>query len=106
MINTIDDTHFESFISANQLTIVDFWAEWCAPCKLIVPVLEELASLYKDSISIAKINVDHNNLTPVQYEVRSIPSLLFFKNVEFLGRTVGAVSKQLVIDKLEHFKVL
>ena len=106
MINTIDDAHFESFVSSNQITIVDFWAEWCAPCKLIAPVLEEVASLYKDSISIAKINVDHNNLTSVQYEVRSIPSLLFFKNGEFLGRTVGAVSKQLVIDKLEHFQVL
>jgi|TARA_R110000824_G_scaffold29832_1_gene98792 thioredoxin 1 len=106
MINTIDDAHFESFVSSNQITIVDFWAEWCAPCKLIAPVLDELDSLYKGSISIAKINIDHNNLTPVQYEVRSIPSLLFFKDGKLLGRTVGAVTKQLVIDKLEHFQVL
>ena len=106
MIKTIDDAHFESFISANQITIVDFWAEWCAPCKLIAPVLDELDTLYKDTISIVKINVDHNNLTPVQYEVRSIPTLLFFKDGKLLGRTVGAVTKQLVIDKLEHFQVL
>jgi len=106
MIQTIDDAHFESFIKANRITIVDFWAEWCAPCKLIAPVLEELDTLYKDTISIAKINTDHNNLSPVQYEVRSIPSLLFFSDGKLLGRTVGAVNKQLIIDKLEHLHLL
>ena len=63
-------------------------------------------SEYKESILITKLNVDHNNLTPVQYEVRSIPTLLFFKDGELLGRTVGAVSKQLIIDKLEQLQLL
>ena len=107
MIQTIDDAHFGAFIKSNsQLIIVDFWAEWCGPCKQIAPILEEMDSEYKESILIAKLNVDHNNLTPVQYEVRSIPTLLFFRDGELLGRTVGAVSKQLIIDKLEHFQVL
>tara|TARA_R110000787_G_scaffold86868_1_gene185108 strand:+ start:227 stop:550 length:324 start_codon:yes stop_codon:yes gene_type:complete len=107
MIQTIDDANFGAFIKSNsQLIIVDFWAEWCGPCKQIAPILEEMDSEYKESILITKLNVDHNNSTPVQYEVRSIPTLLFFRDGELLGRTVGAVSKQLIIDKLEHFKVL
>ena len=107
MIQTIDDAHFKSFIeSTSQTIIVDFWAEWCGPCKQIAPVLADLDSEYKDSMTIAKINIDHNNQTPVQYEVRSIPTLLFFRDGQLLGRTVGAVTKQLIIDKLDNLKLI
>ena len=104
---TLTDSNFKEFVDTSKLpVIIDFWAEWCSPCKQIAPILEELDTEYKESIQIAKIDIDHNNETPVQYDVRSIPTLLFFKNGENLGRTVGAVSKQLIIDKLEHLQLL
>tara|TARA_R110002020_G_scaffold447971_2_gene660581 strand:- start:767 stop:1090 length:324 start_codon:yes stop_codon:yes gene_type:complete len=107
MIQTIDDAYFKEYIASTSTPIIiDFWAEWCSPCKQIAPILEELDSEYKESIQIAKIDIDHNNGTTVQYDVRSIPTLLFFKNGENLGRTVGAISKQLIIDKLEHLQLL
>ena len=107
MIQTIDDAYFKEYIASTSTPIIiDFWAEWCSPCKQIAPILEELDSEYKESIQISKIDIDHNNGTTVQYDVRSIPTLLFFKNGENLGRTVGAISKQLIIDKLEHLQLL
>jgi|TARA_R100000479_G_scaffold125735_1_gene65267 thioredoxin 1 len=107
MIDTIDDAYFKDYISSTATPIiVDFWAEWCTPCKLIAPILDELDKNYKDSLKIAKIDIDFNSLTPVQYEIRSIPTLLFFKDGVNVGRTVGNVNKKLILDKLEHLKLL
>ena len=107
MIQTIDDAGFNDFIQSTPTTIlVDLWAEWCAPCKILAPVLEELDENYRNSLKIAKLNVDFNPDTPVQYDVRGIPTILFFKNGKNIERTVGAVNKQLILDKLEHIKLL
>jgi thioredoxin 1 len=107
MIQTIDDAYFEEYISSTSTPIIiDFWAEWCGPCKMIAPVLEELDKDYGESIQIAKLNIDFNPRTPVQYDVRSIPTLIFFKGGADLGRAVGAVSKKLILDKLEHLQLL
>ena len=107
MIQTIDDAYFNDFIQSTTTTIlVDLWAEWCAPCKMLAPVLEELDKDYQNSLKIAKLNVDFNPDTPVQYDVRGIPTILFFKNGKNIERTVGAVNKQLILDKLEHLKLL
>ena len=107
MIQTIDDAYFNDFIqSTSTIILVDLWAEWCAPCKILAPILEELDKDYQNSLKIAKLNVDFNPDTPVQYNVRGIPTILFFKNGKNIERTVGAVNKQLILDKLEHIKLL
>ena len=107
MIQSIDDASFNDFIQSTSTTIlVDLWAEWCAPCKILAPVLEELDKNYRNSLKIAKLNIDFNPDTPVQYEVRSIPTVLFFKNGKNIERTGGAVNKELILDKLENLKLL
>jgi thioredoxin 1 len=107
MIKTIDDEHFEDYISSvSTPIIVDFWAEWCGPCKMIAPVLDEIDENYGNSIQIAKLNVDFNSDTSVKYDIKSIPALLFFKNGELLGKLSGAVPKQKILDKLEALKLL
>ena len=107
MIKTIDDEHFEDYISSvSTPIIVDFWAEWCGPCKMIAPVLDEIDENYGNSIQIAKLNVDFNSDTSVKYDIKSIPALLFFKNGELLGKLSGAVPQQKILDKLEALKLL
>tara|TARA_Y100000593_G_C4245820_1_gene304600 strand:+ start:493 stop:825 length:333 start_codon:yes stop_codon:yes gene_type:complete len=103
MIDTIDDAYFKDYISSTATpTIVDFWAEWCGPCKMVAPVLEKIAEDYKDSVRIAKINVDFNNLTSQQYEIRSIPTLLFFNEGNLEGQLVGATNEQAILSKLQE----
>ncbi|MDH5510142.1 MAG: thioredoxin [Nitrospinota bacterium] len=93
-VNKITDGDFEqSVLKADKLTIVDFWAEWCAPCRMIAPTLEELAGEYPDNLSIGKLNVDENAQTATKYGIRSIPTLLFFKDGSVLKQVVGVRSK-------------
>ena len=107
MIKTIDDAHFEDYISSGATPIiVDFWAEWCAPCKQLAPVLDEIDKNYGDTIQIAKLNVDFNSDTSPKYDIKSIPTLLFFKNGELLGKLSGAVPKQQILDEMEALNLL
>jgi len=97
-----DDNFDEKVIDSGMLTLVDFWAEWCAPCRAIAPTIEELADEYQGKLNIGKLNVDDNNKTATKYGIRSIPTLLFFKNGDILKQVVGARSKselQEVIDQ-------
>tara|TARA_R110002020_G_scaffold66143_1_gene174095 strand:+ start:281 stop:604 length:324 start_codon:yes stop_codon:yes gene_type:complete len=107
MIDTIDDAYFADYITAASTPIiVDFWADWCVPCKMIAPVLEELAKNYRETIKFAKLNVDFNPDAPVQYGIRSIPTLIFFKGGVDLGRIVGSANKKLILDKLDTLHLL
>ena len=106
MIQTTDATFIHDVVNSPVPIIVDLWAEWCTPCKLLAPVLEELDKNYQDTLKIAKLNIDFNPDTPVQYDVRSIPTILFFKNGENVERTVGSVNKQIILDKMERLKQL
>ena len=80
--------------------LVDFWADWCAPCRAIAPVIEELAADFEGQAKVGKVDVDSNAHVAAQYEIRSIPSLLLFKDGEVVDRVVGVVSKKVLADKL------
>tara|TARA_Y100000996_G_scaffold411714_1_gene396378 strand:+ start:710 stop:1036 length:327 start_codon:yes stop_codon:yes gene_type:complete len=99
----LTDAEFENqVIKSEKPILVDYWAEWCGPCKMIAPVLEEVASELSDKILIGKLNVDENSETPPKYGIRGIPTLMLFKNGEVIGTQVGAISKSDLINFIEN----
>lgn len=94
LIKAVTDGSFEAEVITSELPVlVDFWAEWCGPCKMIAPVLEEIASEYEGRLTIAKVDVDSNPDSPARYGVRGIPTLLIFKSGQVIATKVGAMSK-------------
>jgi thioredoxin 1 len=88
-----DDQFEEQVLKSSEPVLVDFWAEWCGPCKMIAPILDELAQNYSGKLKVAKINIDHNQKTPRNYNVRGIPTLMIFKDGKVEATQIGAVSK-------------
>lgn len=96
------DANFElEVLKSDKPVIVDFWAEWCGPCRMVGPLVEELAKEYKDKAVIGKLNVDNNPQTAITYGIRNIPAILFFKDGKVVDRQVGAVPKNVLQAKLE-----
>ena len=92
--SAVTDADFESEIEKHQgLAVVDFWAEWCGPCRLIAPIVDQLAAEYQGKAKVAKLDVDTNQRTAMKYNVRSIPTVLFFKNGKLVDQVVGAVPR-------------
>jgi len=97
----LNDANFDSIVNSNKTVLVDFWAEWCGPCKMIGPVVEELAGEYEGKAVIGKLNVDENPQVTARFGVRSIPTLLVFKGGQVVDKQVGAVPKSVLSSKLE-----
>ena len=98
----ITDANFEELITkSNQPVMIDFWAEWCGPCRMITPIVTELSSEYEGKVVIGKVNVDDNPGITSKFGIRNIPTILFFKNGEIVDKQVGAVSKSALVQKIE-----
>ena len=97
----LTDANFDQVIKGDKPVLVDFWAEWCGPCKMIGPVVEELAGDYEGKAVVAKLNVDENPQVTARFGVRSIPTLLVFKNGQIVDKQIGAVPKSVLASKLQ-----
>ena len=104
MVQNITDSTFESFTEENPLVVVDCWAAWCAPCRFLSPVIEQLAGEHKD-VAFGKLDVDQNKMVAIKYGIMSIPTLLYFKNGKLVNRTVGALPKQAIEEQISKMTV-
>lgn len=93
IVHVTDDTFTEEVIQSPIPTLVDYWAEWCGPCKMIAPVLDEIARDYLGKLKIVKLNIDENHITPPKYGIRGIPTLMLFKEGNVEATKVGAITK-------------
>ncbi len=99
----LSDSNFKKEVLESDLPVlVDFWATWCGPCRMIAPMIEELAKEYEKKIKVAKINIDENPKTPTHFSVMSIPTLMFFKKGQVVNQSVGALSKAELKKKIEE----
>ena len=98
----VSDSSFEQdVLKSNLPVLLDFWAEWCGPCKMIAPILDQIATEYAGRVVVAKMNVDENPKTPMKFNVRGIPTLILFKNGQLQGQKIGAVRKADVVAFLD-----
>ena len=101
MALAITDANFEELVAGDKPVIIDFWAEWCGPCRMVGPIIEEMAAEYGDQVVIGKCDVDENNSVAAKFSVRNIPTIVFLKGGDLVDRQVGYASKEVLVDKLK-----
>ena len=101
MAKVASNTNFSELLQDSKLVIVDFWATWCGPCRMLSPILDEVEEEMADQISVVKVNVDDADEVAARYRIMSIPTLLFFKNGEMVDKTVGAMPKPALVEKIK-----
>ena len=101
MAKVASNTNFSELLQDSKLVIVDFWATWCGPCRMLSPILDEVEEEIADQISVVKVNVDDADELAARYRIMSIPTLLFFKNGELVDKTVGAMPKPALVEKIK-----
>ncbi len=104
MVVEVTDETFDSFVASNKHAVIDCWAVWCGPCRMLSPVIEEL-SQEREKVAFGKLNVDQNRATPMKYGIMSIPTLLYFKDGQLVDKTIGALSKSALGDRLDKLTV-
>lgn len=101
MAIAVNDSNFEEVVlKSEQPVLVDFWAEWCGPCKMMLPIVEELSGEFEGKITVAKVDVDNNQGTAAKFGIRNIPTILFFKGGAVVDKQVGAVPKASLVEKI------
>ena len=98
----ITDSNWESLISGDKPVVIDFWAEWCGPCRMISPIVEEVVQEYQDKVVVGKVNIDDHSGITQHFGIRNIPTLLFFKGGELTDKHVGAIRKPELIEKINN----
>mgnify|MGYP002525417052 FL=1 len=99
----ISDENFNQIIEENPIVVVDFWDEWCGPCRAMNPIIEELSLIYENKIVFAKLNVDKNPISPSKYGISSIPTFLIIKNGQVMNSIIGAITQELFEEKLNEY---
>ena len=97
----ITDANFEELVNSGKPMVLDFWAEWCGPCRMVGPIIDELATEYEGRVTIGKMDVDNNNDVVAQFGIRNIPTVLFFKDGKVVDKQVGAATKTTFVSKIE-----
>ena len=101
ILNTTDAEFSDTVSESDKLVVVDMWAEWCGPCKMMEPVLEEIAEEYSDKLKVVKLNIDQNQDTPLKFSVMNIPTLIFFRDGKEIDRVIGAFPKEQLLNRIE-----
>jgi len=99
-LHVTDNNFDQEVLQSNIPVVVDFWAEWCGPCRMISPIVEELGKQYEGKVKVVKLNVDENPNSAIRFGIRNIPTILFFKNGQVVDKQVGAVPKRILEEKL------
>ncbi|MDR1645137.1 MAG: thioredoxin [Tannerellaceae bacterium] len=97
----VTDSNFEELLKSKKPMVLDFWAEWCGPCRMVSPVIDELAKTYEGRVTVGKLNVDANSDLVSRFGVRNIPTILFFKDGEIVDKVVGAAQRSAFVEKIE-----
>jgi thioredoxin 1 len=102
MVRIVTEENLNELLNEGKPVVIDFWAEWCGPCRAVAPIIEELAVEYDDKVIIGKVNIDENNATVTRFGIRSIPTVLFFKDQQVVDKQVGATSKASFAAKIQQ----